>query len=528
MSLGDIATAMMGIAGGAEKERDAMRSRQVEDESLKAQKLKLKQMQAEHDRYNRMTESTVTSSEQRARLGTSAADVATGTQEGMIGSTNLKNTDAITKYRERLDSGVPQKEALSQLSKAERDIVENTLQGERAGELIKQGAAGAEAQAQVAGAKSATSGSERSIAKDAIAKAIGLDKTIAYAKSNQAQRSSTEDRRAREDIVSDELNGVYANNAVARKSMATSGRKMAEIQSKLATARQKSGFDMRNFARENVDGVMGAAVDAAWAAGIGGDAAVNALPLINMDADGDGALDYVGATSTAIRDIDGEKYLVAIDDSGEIVRSTTAPEVPGMKVKDLATWHASNKAGKSGKAGAPRKPTPVKLSEVDTLNDLSYDLLTSTFGVGTEDIDGDGNPDQFTSIKGKVPEDFVKFGDKIMEKVHRDTSAYLAKQQAAGTSIAEAQAGLATPADVARKVYGATDQDISNAMALATVNANTKAKAAALRGESGLGAMIREAKGTERNFDDPKYQATPEMIEQELNQTLLTTIAKHK
>jgi len=486
MSLGDIAIAMQGLSRGAAQFRENERRTQVEDENFRRQT-------AENDHFEAMRPLEIESAQNRNRLSGSQANVAEQTEAGVIESRNVQNQDTIAKYNQRLADGVSAKEAKAELSAAEREIVENHLAEDRAAALNDAGAPEAEAQAAVTSANATTSNAERNIEKNDIAKRIGLDKTIAYAEKSEAALRNTESRRKREDILTDEMNGYYANAAVAR-------------------AAAGANFDQLKFARENQNEIMGAAVDAAYAAGIGGDAAVNALPLINMDADGDGRLDFEGATSTAIRNIEGKNYLVAVDDSGNIVPSSSAPDSPGMEVAAIREWADRNQSkgkSKTGSAGAGKAGKPVKLTDIDDLDDLSYDLLNDSFGLQADEDDDS----VFTSLEGAVPVDFEESGEGMMPSIQNDISAFLSRAQQDGASIAEARLAIDSPSSLATNLYGLNTAGMQAAQAMANTNATTKA------------LELARADGQDVDPNNPPAP-TQDAVEQELNKLLITMMSQ--
>lgn len=505
MSLGDIAIAMQGLSRGAAQFRENERRTQVEDENFRRQT-------AENDHFEAMRPLEIESAQNRNRLSGSQANVAEQTEAGVIESRNVQNQDTIAKYNQRLADGVSAKEAKAELSAAEREIVENHLAEDRAAALNDAGAPEAEAQAAVTSANATTSNAERNIEKNDIAKRIGLDKTIAYAEKSEAALRNTESRRKREDILTDEMNGYYANAAVARAAAGESARRMEEVNLKLVKSRQNSNFDQLKFARENQNEIMGAAVDAAYAAGIGGDAAVNALPLINMDADGDGRLDFEGATSTAIRNIEGKNYLVAVDDSGNIVPSSSAPDSPGMEVAAIREWADRNQSkgkSKTGSAGAGKAGKPVKLTDIDDLDDLSYDLLNDSFGLQADEDDDS----VFTSLEGAVPVDFEESGEGMMPSIQNDISAFLSRAQQDGASIAEARLAIDSPSSLATNLYGLNTAGMQAAQAMANTNATTKA------------LELARADGQDVDPNNPPAP-TQDAVEQELNKLLITMMSQ--
>ena len=373
-------------------------------------------------------------------------------------------------------------------------------------------------------------------------------------KTNEAVRESNQE--VIDQISTDRLNGVQANEAMARKQGAIATRRTAEMQSRMTKMRQNSGFNDLIFEKEFADGILDNTHDAMYMteAGLGKEA----LALIDFDTDGTGVGDLteIGAVGLQMSTVNGEKVMGAIGTDGNPVVDPDTGEPVVFKSSDLIDWadnrarggkqaipketqDAYNRGVKFGKKSETKSETkPLDVGDVNTINETLDKTLSVGWGL---DPDEDGNynmeaivsaealDSEVTLTREEVGEDGkitkvktpiggngeVVFG-QALEQFEVDMRRYLHTQHGATGSVMGAMTELHDMPTAVRAVYPMIPESlVDTAMKNGVDNAEKQAREAGIKSE-GLGTRIY-------NYmtGGGDYSAQPEAVKQAVQEELL-------
>ncbi len=391
--------------------------------------------------------------------------------------------------------------------------------------------------------------------------AAGVPEQEARTKADNAwtKRKLNEERRESaqeimDAIRTDRLNGVQANEAIARKQQAIAARRTSEIQAGLTKMRQESGIDDAVFQQKYGEQIMDNTHDALYMteAGLGAEA----VDLLNFDRDGNGVGDLreLGVTRMEVSEVNGNKVMGAVGEDGMPVVDPDTGEPVIFKADDLYNW-ADNRA-RGGKQAVPaeiqaayekgakfgsktgKAPKPLTVSDVNRIDDTLDEIISKGWGLDP-DNDGEYNMENIVSTEALDDEVFLTHqvvgengavttkktplggsGEVVyaraLDQFEVDTRRFLATQHGATGSVMEGMADLRTMPTAVKAVYPMIpDHLIDAAMRRGTDNAEREA----------MRAGIKKEGTAERIFnyftEGSDYEAQPQAVKQAQQAELL-------